>query len=74
VDVTPERLREIERLFHEARERPPAERDAWSSPLTSTQAASFQELTRAIGGGTAPRIAAARLVAAVATNVTGAPT
>ena len=24
-----ERLREIERLFHEARERPPAERDAW---------------------------------------------
>jgi Tol biopolymer transport system component len=27
--VTPERLREIERLFHEARERPPAERDAW---------------------------------------------
>ena len=27
--MTPERLREIERLFHEARERPPAERDAW---------------------------------------------
>jgi serine/threonine protein kinase/Tol biopolymer transport system component len=27
--VTPERLREIERLFHAARERPPAERDAW---------------------------------------------
>jgi len=27
--VTPERLREIERLFHEARERTPAERDAW---------------------------------------------
>ena len=27
--VTPERLREIERLFHEARERPPAERDAF---------------------------------------------
>ena len=26
--MTPERLREIERLFHEARERPPAERDA----------------------------------------------
>ncbi|MGH9144028.1 MAG: protein kinase domain-containing protein, partial [Vicinamibacterales bacterium] len=27
--MTPERLREIERLFHEARERMPAERDAW---------------------------------------------
>jgi len=27
--VTPERLREIERLFHEARERPAAERDAF---------------------------------------------
>ena len=27
--MTPERLREIERLFHEARERTPAERDAW---------------------------------------------
>jgi Tol biopolymer transport system component len=27
--VTPERLREIERLFHEARERTPAERDAF---------------------------------------------
>ena len=27
--MTPERLREIERLFHEARERPPAERDAF---------------------------------------------
>ncbi len=27
--MTPERLREIERLFHEARERPPAERDEW---------------------------------------------
>jgi Tol biopolymer transport system component len=27
--VTPERLREIERLFHEARERTPDERDAW---------------------------------------------
>jgi Tol biopolymer transport system component len=27
--VTSERLRAIERLFHEARERPPAERDAW---------------------------------------------
>jgi Tol biopolymer transport system component len=27
--VTPERLREIERLFHEARERPPAERDSF---------------------------------------------
>jgi Tol biopolymer transport system component len=27
--VTPERLREIERLFHEARERTSAERDAW---------------------------------------------
>ena len=27
--MTPERLREIERLFHEARERPLAERDAW---------------------------------------------
>jgi Tol biopolymer transport system component len=29
VVVTPERLRQIERLFHEARERAPAERDAW---------------------------------------------
>ena len=27
--MTPERLREIERLFHEARERPSAERDAF---------------------------------------------
>jgi serine/threonine protein kinase/Tol biopolymer transport system component len=27
--MTPERLREIERLFHEARERPPAERDSF---------------------------------------------
>ena len=27
--MTPERLREIERLFHEARERPPAERDTF---------------------------------------------
>ena len=27
--MTPERLREIERLFHEARERTPGERDAW---------------------------------------------
>jgi serine/threonine protein kinase len=27
--VTPERLREIERLFHAAREQPPAERHAW---------------------------------------------
>ena len=27
--MTPEQLREIERLFHAARERPPAERDAW---------------------------------------------
>ena len=27
--MTPERLREIERLFHAAREQPPAERDAW---------------------------------------------
>jgi len=27
--VTPERLREIERLFHEARERPPAERESF---------------------------------------------
>ena len=27
--MTPERLREIERLFHEAREQPPAERDAF---------------------------------------------
>jgi len=27
--VTPERLREIERLFHEARERTPGEREAW---------------------------------------------
>ena len=27
--MTPERLREIERLFHEARERPLAERNAW---------------------------------------------
>ena len=27
--MTPERLREVERLFHEAREQPPAERDAW---------------------------------------------
>jgi serine/threonine-protein kinase len=29
--VTPERLREIERLFHEARDRPPAERDGFLS-------------------------------------------
>jgi len=27
--VTPERLREVERLFHQARERTPAEREAW---------------------------------------------
>jgi serine/threonine protein kinase/CHAT domain-containing protein/tetratricopeptide (TPR) repeat protein len=27
--VTPERLRDVERLFHEAREQPPADRDAW---------------------------------------------
>ena len=27
--MTPERLREIERLFHAAREQMPAERDAW---------------------------------------------
>jgi hypothetical protein len=27
--VTPERLREIETLFHQAREQPPAERDAF---------------------------------------------
>ena len=27
--MTPERLREMERLFHEARERTPEERDAW---------------------------------------------
>ena len=28
-DVTPQRLREIERLFHEARERPVADRDSF---------------------------------------------
>ena len=27
--MTPERLREIEKLFHETRDRPPAERDAF---------------------------------------------
>ena len=42
--MTPERLREIERLFHDARERTPAERDAFLQ-------------VEAVLGNAAPRIA-----------------
>jgi hypothetical protein len=42
--VTPERLHEIERLFHEARDRPPAERDAWLSRVCGDDAALRREV------------------------------
>ena len=42
--MTPERLREIERLFHEARERPPAERDAFLARACADDSALRREV------------------------------
>jgi serine/threonine protein kinase/Tol biopolymer transport system component len=52
--VTPERLREIERLFHAAREQPPAERHAWLARECADDSAMRREveslLAQAPGG------------------------
>ena len=42
--MTPERLREIERLFHEARERPLAEREAWLARACADDSALRREV------------------------------
>ena len=42
--MTPERLREIERLFHEARARTPAERDAWLARACADDSALRREV------------------------------
>jgi Tol biopolymer transport system component len=42
--VTPERLREVEKLFHEARERPPAERDTFLARVCAHDSALRREV------------------------------
>ena len=52
--MTPERLHEIERLFHEARERPPAERDAWLARACADDATLRREENAGSSEGNAP--------------------
>ena len=42
--MTPERLREIERLFHEARERPSAEREEYLRSVCGSNPELFKEV------------------------------